>query len=504
LKSQQIVKGGVLAAGVTGTTVLVNLLLTPFLIRTLGAEAYGVWALVLSISVAQGILGFLDLGILSSVVKLVAQYRAQENIRALNGIVSAALFLFLFISSAIAILLVFARGRLVEDLFRIPNELVAIASLLLVMLAIQVVVDAIRMVMTSVLQGFQEFVLFKSFLLLHTLLYVGALMVLVYFGYGLYGLGIASLFASVVHAGCAILAARHFLEGWRLWALPALPDVRGLVKLSSIILFIRIQGAIFRGMDRILLGVFTSAVVVTQYDIMAKLAGLGVMCITIVSGLVFAPASESKANDNLSGLRSLCLNSTKYSLILCLPVLLVLFLFAEEILSLWVGDEYRIIANLVRLFLFHILFVAIIASGQNILIGADHSREVAIISIITTALNLAISLLLIGPYGMLGVILGTVISFSVASVLYWREFARIFSLKLRDLWSAIVRPLGPPLAGAYMTHWLLGLLGGGHQNLHFAITSMGILLVYGILTLWLTLSASEIKQLRVAFSFRKA
>src|SRR5207244_421661 len=59
-----------------GVSIAVTLVMTPFLIRTLGRESYGLWVLVMSFSVLLGFLSLLDLGIQSSVVRFVAEHNA--------------------------------------------------------------------------------------------------------------------------------------------------------------------------------------------------------------------------------------------------------------------------------------------------------------------------------------------------------------------------------------------------------------------------------------------
>ena len=59
----------------------VSFLLTPFLVKKLGAQNYGLWVLVLSM---LGYGGLLELGIQTAVVKLVAQLRAPGKERELH------------------------------------------------------------------------------------------------------------------------------------------------------------------------------------------------------------------------------------------------------------------------------------------------------------------------------------------------------------------------------------------------------------------------------------
>ena len=70
-------------------TVVITLLLTPFIILTLGDADYGIWILIGSIC---GFYGILDLGISSSVVRYVSKFIALDNARDANGMINTCLF----------------------------------------------------------------------------------------------------------------------------------------------------------------------------------------------------------------------------------------------------------------------------------------------------------------------------------------------------------------------------------------------------------------------------
>src|ERR1051326_3789344 len=65
-----------------------GILLSPYLIRKLGPEAYGIWALTFAL-VEYG--GFLDLGFRSAIVKYVAHYKALDDPLRINEIISTGI-----------------------------------------------------------------------------------------------------------------------------------------------------------------------------------------------------------------------------------------------------------------------------------------------------------------------------------------------------------------------------------------------------------------------------
>src|SRR5262249_41784792 len=79
---------------VTAATVAVTYFLTPFVIRTLGAEAYGTWAMITALT---GYLGLLALGVPMATVRYLAQHVAEGDVRRTNEVIASCLGLYLLV-----------------------------------------------------------------------------------------------------------------------------------------------------------------------------------------------------------------------------------------------------------------------------------------------------------------------------------------------------------------------------------------------------------------------
>src|SRR5262249_17284707 len=114
--SRNVVSGWVLLAA----EVAVGFALTPFVVRTLGAPAYGVWALMISV---LGYMGLIAVGIRGSVGRYVNHYLALGDSGALSGIVGTANVV-LTALSAIALAAAWILGAHFELAFpKTPPEL---------------------------------------------------------------------------------------------------------------------------------------------------------------------------------------------------------------------------------------------------------------------------------------------------------------------------------------------------------------------------------------------
>ncbi len=114
-------------------TVLVGLLLTPFIVKHLGLQQFGIWTLVVGIA-SQ--LVALDLGIKTTIISLSAKYRAAGDQPALSALVSSASIV-LAILAGLGLMVLLAINFYFPVWFSIPEELVGIARLVLLVVSIE-------------------------------------------------------------------------------------------------------------------------------------------------------------------------------------------------------------------------------------------------------------------------------------------------------------------------------------------------------------------------------
>src|ERR1700730_10623869 len=83
---------------VVAASLFVGFIITPFIIRRLGAEQYGIWGLIFSI---LDYFWFFDLGLNSAVCNFCARFIAVKDHEKINEVISTALFYFSVIALVI-------------------------------------------------------------------------------------------------------------------------------------------------------------------------------------------------------------------------------------------------------------------------------------------------------------------------------------------------------------------------------------------------------------------
>ena len=161
--------------------------------------------------------------------------------------------------------------------------------------------------------------------------------------------------------------------------------------------------------------------------------------------------SEREATGDMAGVRRVFLDGTRAVLYLVLPIHLGLLAFGRPFLARWVGGaEYADSCFPTTAILSATLTVGVAQSvASRILYGTGRLRLFARLALLEAALNLALSLALVGPYGLEGVaaaVAGPNVLFCVVTIAYAASVLEVGAgTYLRRAW---LRPLLAALAPA--------------------------------------------------------
>ena len=91
----QLKKGALLSYVTIILTNLIGLLLTPFIVRSLGNSEYGLYALI---GAFIGYISVLDLGLNNTIVRYVSKYRAENDKEGEEVFLGTTMLIYAFIS----------------------------------------------------------------------------------------------------------------------------------------------------------------------------------------------------------------------------------------------------------------------------------------------------------------------------------------------------------------------------------------------------------------------
>ncbi|MGA2537703.1 MAG: oligosaccharide flippase family protein [Terracidiphilus sp.] len=423
-------------AGIAGK-VLINFLLTPFLILHLGKDLYGVWILLLSFSVS-GTLSLLSLGMQAALVKHVAEYRALGKRRELNQLISSTLYVYASMGVVGAFgLLWFSLGWFTRW-FAIPAGQAQTAILMLDLMAVQVAVELPGMCFDGVLGGLQRYDILAALELGKSALLAVLFAVVLLHGATIVALSRVTLAVTFFHALALLAFASAELGRWRLvWRFER-TQLLSVVDMTKDLLILRLNGIIYNNMDKMIIAAVLSTAMVTNYDIGNRIHSMALMVMGLAGTVVIPAASAAHARSESEAIRAMFLKGTKYALAMTLPVVSTLFVLAPSLIRYWISPQYVGSAFYARLFLSYMLFWSVTSVGWNMLIGVRQTKPIVRIQLVSVAINLGLSLVLVRHVGVSGVVYGTMMGNLVAFFPYMRLMMRSFKVTAKEIFFAAI------------------------------------------------------------------
>ena len=207
---------------------------------------------------------------------------------------------------------------------------------------------------------------------------------------------------------------RRMLPFWLTRAGVTRRRVMAIVPTAGHLLVIELSTLAMYGLQRIILGAFTSARTLGLYEGPLRAHNLFYALGGALAVPVVPTAATYVAADDAYRMRELVLRGTRYTLALVVPLCVTLMALAEPILEVWLGERYGAGAPALTIIVSYWLLYGGLVVTPGFLVGAGAARYVARVFVLVAVLNLALSLALTPALGIEGPALATVIPFLLA------------------------------------------------------------------------------------------
>ena len=463
-------------------------LVMPELTRNLGAARFGLlglaWALLEYFSL-------FDVGLGRATTKFVASRIASKSAD-LPQIIVVSMTSQLLLGGVAALLLAGLAPLIVGHWLVVPPEMMAEARVSFQLLAVMLPFVLLSLGLRGVLEAAQRFDLSAAIRTPSSAATFLIPAVAAPFGVKLPGILLGLLIARIVTCGALVLGVRRALPGVR-WSRPTqwrLP--RDLVSFGGWIAVSNVVSPILVYLDRFVLGAVLGLGAVglytPAYELSARLLIIPGSLLTAMFPMVSAASADRELDRRrLSRIYSL---SVRNLLLLLAPVVVMLSVFAPDVLRVWLGREFaaqsavalRLLAVGVTINgISHVPCGYLQASGRPDVPARFHLLELAI--------HIPLTWMLVSNFGITGAALAWTIRVTVDGVLLFIATERVLGMSPRD----VSRERGGRVAVA-----LLGLAGAtiiiSVVRLPLAIAlalGAGALLLFAVLVWWVVLEASE-------------
>jgi len=389
-------------------TAPVPFLLTPFLLRHLGTQGFGAWAVFLSIN---SMTSLADVGVMGTLTKHVSQHYTLEDYTNLNRVVNAGILIFLLAAVLGVATVNLARNFLISAFFHNVHVPQAQLELVIQLLTFGMAINLLTYPFSSVISGLQRLDVVNLLWALNTITTALGAAVFVGLGFGIKGLVYALALTSIIVFLLTVGTARHLLPQLRFqpasvrWC-----DIRELSAFSSQIYVVQMATAVYMHTEKLLLAHFAGLTPAGWYDIANDLA----MKIKNFPALLITPlmpaASELDARQDDVRAQELYYRAHKYLAFAGAGILLVVALFAHRFVRLWLGPGFTGTAR--ALIVLTGVQVGNLAAAPALLmlIGKGILKPAVRFALVGMTGTLVVSTILIASFGFTGALYGTSIS----------------------------------------------------------------------------------------------
>jgi O-antigen/teichoic acid export membrane protein len=465
-----------------GVSVLVGIFLSPFILHRLGDTAFGIWVLIFSIT---GYYGLFDLGIRSSVIRYVSTYTATNDNEGLAKLINTSLATYTAIG-ILAMALTLIASLFVDSLFRIPAEFLTTARWLFLMVGAAVAVGFPTGIFGGILEGMQRFYFVNLTNLVFTLLRAVLIVLALKHGYGLLTVALITvllpILGSLVRAAI-VLRILPLRFGWKYVDRSAFREIANYSAVSFILM---IAYKLRFKTDEIVIGTFLSVTAITYFSIGDRLLDYASEVVSSLAQIFVPMSGQSDARGDTKQLRKILVAGNRACAMVIFPMTAVLAILGKSVIEAWVGARYVAASYPVLLvLLFPVTFALAQAASPRILYGTAKHKPLAWVTLMESVANLILSIVLIGPFGIVGDAAGTAIPLTCTTLYFMpRHLCRLLNVPVRAfLREAYTLPLLlciPQVAVLLvMRHWFIA-----HTYVQVGFQILISLIPYGLGVLW--------------------
>ena len=433
----RIAKNSIFNLARTLLTVPITILITPFIIKHVGKEEFGIWALV---GVISSYAQLSDFGITDSLIKFMAEYKTKNDHQQLNRLINTSFVVYVAMSTVCCAALILVLPLIISTVLSIPPELAQKATYVFTVAIALFFINMTMSVFGSLIVGFQRMGCSNLISFISTIIMAGGTFIILSLGYGLEGLiynnALITVFVIVSNSFVAFrLFPQMRLNPLKYFSRETLKLIFGFswkVQLSSI------SNLLVYQVDRVLLSHYLGLGAVSNYEVANRIATQARVFIASVFTPMVPAASSLQATDESGKVIGLYNRSMKYMAVAAIPFSALIIALAHPFVRTWLGEGYTTSAYTMQFLMFGYMLNLLPGPGNFILHGINKPHIPMLNSIGAGITNLILCYVLVQRLGYYGIIIGILTTIVISSLMFifmvhkdiqglsWSLYARIY------------------------------------------------------------------------------
>lgn len=424
-----------------------TLLLTPFIISSLGNAEYGVYKLIAALT---SYLLLLDLGMGNSVVRYIAKFKETNDIESSRKYMGVSM-VFYTIVSIVVLLLGAVLVVNFENIFAtgLTQAEISLSKKLLVLTVINASVTLGTSIYYNVINAYSRFALTKGLPIIQIIIRIIVTAAALWLGYKSIAIVTINLVLTILIRGyyafyvLCVMKLRPRLRGANV------TFIKDIISYSVFILLQMIATQINTQADQVLLGMFvaSSSVIIGVYGVGAQLVqyfqSIGhAMEGVLMPGVVKLVESKATSKD----MENEMVRIGRYAIIILGFIFVGFLVNGRTFIKLWAGTEYKQGYYVALMLMFAHMLIMTESIGTKILWAMNKHQLLSVVKFLIVVLNVGLTVVLIKWNPLIGATIGTVISLMLGDVLSMNIiFKRNIGISLKAYYIGLFRGILPCL-----------------------------------------------------------
>lgn len=451
------------------TQIAIGFLLLPFLLSQLGAHWYGVWTVLGSLVAYFYIL---DVGLGFAVQIYSARHIATKQYDKANEIVNTALVLYCGLG-VIALVVTFTIATLVQRFVDVGSD-GSVIALALVLMGANVALEFPANAFTGIIGAFSRFDLLSYSRFSMLLISSAATFYVVKQGYGIVAMALVVLtcgqISNVIYVLLSKYCFRELKVGmkWFRWA-----QVKELVHFSAWSMLSSVSTMFKFRLQPVTIAMISGPITVSHYAVGSRLSDYFRDILYQATSLTTPVLAKHHALSQSDQIKEKLLFLTKVNTILAVVGGGVIVILGRAFIERWLGADFVSSYSVLVILVCAMAVEIIMDPAKSTLAAVGGIKQVGILELIEAVINVALTIVLVMTYGMIGAAIGTAVPLLLVKLLAVPRTAGLrIGVRAREIYM-VIAPATAAL-GAYLTIYGLALNAFFEPRSYFELIVAGV------------------------------
>lgn len=424
--TRQIKYGALLSYFSIAINIIAGLLYTPWMIRTIGRENFGLYTLAMSII---GLFLF-DFGLSSAVTRFLSKYLAenrQDKANQCMGLISRLYFAIDILLFVVLALVFFFIPQIYKEL---TSEEIENFKIVYAIAAFYSVLSFPFIPLNGVLTAHEKFVQMKLCDVAHKLIMVGLMTMCLLMGYGLYSLVMVNAIAGLIMILMKLWCIKRYTCQTTVWGYWNEEELKELAGYSGWVTLVMLAQRCIFNVAPTILGALSGSTAIAILGIAMTLEGYTYTFANAINGM-FLP-EVSRIVSRSGNVLPLMIRVGRMQIFVVSLVVGGVVCLGRNFITLWVGDDFSLSYTCALLIIVPSFFQLPQEIGLQTIVAQNKVKLEAIVLCVMALFNICGAILLVPQYGAVGLC----ISICIAYLLRTMGLDYIFYKYLHiDIWT---------------------------------------------------------------------